>query len=168
MGRIQNLRDYTPLLAALKPGANDTETMQRTVDALWLAFASQGWSWVGFYLVTQGNPSEMILGPRRDKPACSPIGLHGCCGRSYLSRRPLVVRDVKVMGAEYIACDPRDVSEVVVPCLNPDGTAWGVLDVDSFNLGEFDETDALCLQRLLRHVGLSAHNAEDRGQIEII
>ena len=168
MGHTKNQRDYTPLLAALIPGANDTETMQRTVDALWAAFSSQGWSWVGFYLVTLSNPGEMTLGPRRDKPACSPIGLHGCCGKSYLSRRPLVVRDVKVMGVEYIACDPRDVSEVVVPCLNPNGSAWGVLDVDSFNPGEFDETDALCLQRLLRHVGLSAHHAEDRGLIELI
>ena len=91
MCHTKNQRDYTPLLAALTPGASDTETMQHTVDALWAAFSSQGWSWVGFYLVTRINPSEMILGPRRDKPACSPIGLHGCCGRSYLSRRPLVL-----------------------------------------------------------------------------
>lgn len=161
-------RDYAPLLDALKPGADDTETMQRVVDALWEAFKDKGWSWVGFYLVHPEKPEEMVLGPRRDKPACSPIGLHGCCGRSFTSRRSLVVADVKVMGASYIACDPRDVSEVVVPCLNPDGTAWGVLDVDSFNRGEFDELDAMCLARLLRHVGLSAHQSEDRGTIEVL
>ena len=161
-------RDYTPILKRLAAGQNDEQTMQRTVDALWEAFSNCGWSWVGFYTISSSNPQEMLLGPRRDKPACSPIGLHGCCGRSYLSRRPLVVRDVRTIGGGYIACDPRDLSEVVVPCLNPDGSCWGVLDVDSFNIDEFDATDAMCLHRLLRHVGLSAHTAEDRGAMETI
>ena len=161
-------RDYTPLLASLRRGRDETDTMQSAVDALWSAFKSQGVSWIGFYLKSPENPDELVLGPRRDKPACSPIGLHGACGRSFLSRRPLVVTDVKFLGDNYVACDPRDRSEVVVPLLNPDGSAWAVLDGDSFDTGAFTPIDAICLQRLLRHVGLSAHEDEDVELVEVV
>jgi putative methionine-R-sulfoxide reductase with GAF domain len=98
----------------------------------------------------------MLLGPRRDKPACSPIGLHGACGRSLLSGRALVVTDVATLGEGYIACDPRDRSEVVLPLLSPDGTAWGVLDADSYQVGAFTRDDAASLSTLVRCAGLCA------------
>lgn len=138
--------------------------MQALVDLLWPALAPTGVSWLGFYLFAppgapggpdDGSPS-MLLGPRRDKPACSPIGLHGACGRCFLARRSLVVHDVRDLGDNYVACDPRDQSEVVVPCLNADGTAWGVLDLDSFDIGSFSDDDAEGLARVLNACGLSA------------
>jgi putative methionine-R-sulfoxide reductase with GAF domain len=161
------LRDYTPLLR-IEPGPDDQATMQRVVDGLWEQFKGHGLSWIGFYLRDPENAEQMVLGPRRDKPACSPIGMHGACGRSFLSRRPLVVTDVKKLGEGYIACDPRDQSECVVPALNPDGSAWAVLDADSFDVGSFTKIDALALWRLLRHVGLSAHTVEDESRVEIV
>ncbi len=131
--------------------------MQRVVDVLWDALHATGVSWVGFYLHAAGvGGDELILGPRRDKPACSPIGLHGACGSCFQSRRPLVVRDVKDLGPSYIACDPRDQSEVVAPCLNDDGTCWGVLDLDSHDVGSFDDFDAAGLILILRTAGLTA------------
>ena len=99
---------------------------------------------------------ELVLGPRRDKPACSPIGLHGVCGRAYTSRRPLVVSDVAELGENYVACDPRDRSEVVIPLVDDDGTCWAVLDLDSHQLGAFDETDVEGLTAVLRAAGLTA------------
>jgi putative methionine-R-sulfoxide reductase with GAF domain len=99
--------------------------------------------------VHEGN-DELVLGPSRDKPACSPIGLHGACGRAFREKRPLVVRDVVDLGASYVACDPRDRSEVVVPLFEPDGTCWGVLDLDSFDVGSFDRVDVDGLLALLR------------------
>lgn len=161
-------RDYTPLLDTLRRGGSEAETMQAVVDALWRAFKSQGVSWIGFYVRSPENPGELVLGPRRDKPACSPIGMHGACGRAFKTGRPLVVTDVARLGANYVACDPRDRSEVVVPLLNPDGSSWGVLDGDSFDTGAFTPIDAICLQRLLRHVGLSAHADEDLEQVDIV
>jgi putative methionine-R-sulfoxide reductase with GAF domain len=68
----------------------------------------------------------------------------------------MVVRDVADLGAGYIACDPRDRSEVVVPCLDGPGRAWGVLDLDSHQLGSFGPADAEALSGLLRLAGLSA------------
>lgn len=132
--------------------------MQVVVDALWEALHPTGVSWVGFYVHQGGD--ELILGPRRDKPACSPIGLHGACGQAFISRTPLVVGDVGKLGADYIACDPRDRSEVVVPLIDESGVCWGVLDLDSRETDAFDDADVEGLQRVLlaanlthRHVG---------------
>jgi putative methionine-R-sulfoxide reductase with GAF domain len=122
--------------------------MRVVVDLLWAELAERGVSWVGFYLKSP-DADEMVLGPRRDKPACSPIGLQGACGRCWREKVPLVVRDVRDLGADYIACDPRDRSEVVLPLLEPDGSAWGVLDLDSYQVGAFDESDVAGLQRVL-------------------
>ena len=98
---------------------------------------------------------ELVLGPQRDKLACSPIGMHGAFGRAFASREPLVVRDVAELGEDYIACDPRDRSGVVVPLLDEAGSCWGVLDLDRHQLGAFDHTDLEGLQRILQAAGLS-------------
>lgn len=161
-------RDYTGLLRRLEPMADHDRLMASVVDALWDEFASRGLSWIGFYLWTRKSPEELTLGHRRNKPACSPIGLHGACGRCFRSRRPLIVTDVAHLGAGYIACDPRDRSELVLPLLNPDGSCYAVLDADSFDVGAFDVGDALTMARLLRHVGLSAVSFDDPAMVEIV
>ncbi len=127
--------------------------MQAVVEALWAGLKDAGVSWVGFYMDEGGE--ELVLGPRRDKPACSPIGMHGACGQAFRSRQPLVVRDVRELGANYVACDPRDQSEVVVPCFDPDGRCWGVLDLDSHEVGSFGNLDVAGLQLVLRVAGLT-------------
>ena len=127
--------------------------MQVVVDALWDVLHPSGASWVGFYIHEGGD--ELILGPRRDKPACSPIGMHGACGQSFLSREPLIVRDVADLGENYVACDPRDTSEVVLPLFGETGECWGVLDIDSHDVGAFDETDVEGLTKVLTAAGLT-------------
>jgi L-methionine (R)-S-oxide reductase len=127
--------------------------MQGVVNALWEALRDTGVSWVGFYVHEGGD--ELVLGPRRDKPACSPIGLHGACGQVFRSRQPLVVRDVKDLGDNYIACDPRDRSEVVIPLLEADGTCWGVLDLDSHEVNSFGPADIAGLTSVIRAARLT-------------
>ena len=148
------MRDYERIAAGVCVVGDRVQRMRTAVDALWSALTGTGVSWVGFYVHEGGD--ELVLGPMRDKPACSPIGLHGACGQAFRTRRPLVVRDVKELGENYIACDPRDRSEVVVPLLESDGTCWGVLDLDSHDVGSFDDQDAAGLQRVLRATGLTA------------
>lgn len=145
-------RGYQPVCPPTS-GSRD-ERMRAVADALWEHFADDGYSWVGFYTKAAGD--EMVLGPRRDKPACSPIGLHGMCGLSWRERRAVLVEDVRRLGASYVACDPRDMAEVVVPLLEEDGSCWGVLDVDSFEIGSFTVADALGLADLVERAGLSA------------
>jgi len=114
-------------------------------------------SWIGFYLdqPDQAEETRLILGPRRDKPACSPIGLHGACGKALLTRTPLIVADVRELGAGYIACDPLDQSELVLPCIDSDGSVWGVLDADSYQIGHFDLDYQHNLANALQVSGLS-------------
>lgn len=147
-------RPYDKIVLPLVADADRTVRMQAFVDALWPPLQPTGVSWLGFYLHEGGE--ELILGPRRDKAACSPIGLQGACGSAFRSRRPLVVRDVAELGDDYIACDPRDRSEVVIPLLNDDGTCSAVLDLDSYEVGAFDESDVRGLTRLLCKAGLTA------------
>ncbi len=149
-------RNYERVAAAMTAAGSRDERMQRVVDALWDELGGKGVSWLGFYLKSPAGDG-MVLGPRRDKPACSPIGLHGACGRSYLTHRVLIVTDVANLGAGYIACDPRDKSEVVVPMMEPSGeTCWGVFDADSHETGAFDETDAAGLMRVFAAAGMAA------------
>lgn len=161
-------RDYANLLAHLRPVGGVMQRMQLVVDRLWDEFHTKGVSWVGFYTIDPQNPEQMLLGPRRDKPACSPIGLHGACGRCLTSSRPLVVTDVEHLGAGYIACDPRDRSEVVLPCVIDQGSAWAVLDIDSHDVNAFDVHDALSLSRLLSQMGLTANMTSDAADVVVV
>jgi putative methionine-R-sulfoxide reductase with GAF domain len=126
-------------------------------DALWSALSPRGLSWIGFYLVVDpvggSDPSEMVLAARRDKPACSPIGLHGVCGQGYLEESIRLVEDVALLGEGYIACDPRDRSELVVPIYR-NGRCWGVLDADSHEQACFGEADIEGISGVLRAAGL--------------
>jgi len=147
-------RPYEVIRAGLVVTGDRQQRMRALVDALWEGLSAHGVSWVGFYL--HEGDDELVLGPSRDKPACSPIGLHGACGRAFIEKRPLVVRDVADLGKNYVACDPRDRSELVIPLFEPDGRCWGVLDLDSFDTGSFDQADVDGLLVLLRAGELTA------------
>ncbi len=147
-------RDYQRIAAQMAVVGERQQRMQTTVDALWDGLKDTGVSWVGFYLHEGGD--ELVLGPRRDKPACSPIGMHGVCGRAFRERKPVVVQDVAELGKNYVACDPRDRSEVVVPLFDVNGACWGVLDLDSHAIGAFGEDDVAGLYTVLRAAGLTA------------
>jgi len=151
-GRSDRVEAYARLRAAMAAPRDTFDrptAMQHFVDAAWRELAPTGVSWLGFY-VGEPDADELVLAAREPKPACSPIGMHGACGQCFRSRKPLVVRDVAELGANYVACDPRDRSELVLPCLDERGRAWGVLDLDSHELGAFDESDAAALANLLR------------------
>ena len=156
------MRDYSSIAVSAGAGTRE-ERMSALVDALWDGLSTQGVSWIGFYLgpgqqLDDGRvvgAQEMLLGPCRNKPACSPIGLHGACGRSWRERRTLVVGDVADLGADYVACDPRDRSEVVVPLFDEAGECYGVLDADSFDVGAFSERDGAELCSVLSRAGLT-------------
>lgn len=162
-------RDYHTLaeLAHARCRGTREQRAAALVDLLWDALHPTGVSWVGFYTPMTSRDYDansawkgegMVLGARRDKPACSPIGMHGACGQSFLSRATMVVRDVRELGENYVACDPRDQSELVVPCFTDDGECWGVLDFDSFDVGSFSEEDARGVVRVLEAAGLTSRS----------
>jgi putative methionine-R-sulfoxide reductase with GAF domain len=152
-------------LARCAGGTTVEDRCAAFVAALWPTLSAAGASWAGFYLDHPEAPDaeRLVLGAREPKPACSPIGLHGACGRCLLSRSILVVRDVASLGAGYVACDPRDRSELVLPCLRDDGSAWGVFDLDSFDVGCFSPADGRMLWTALVAAGLTTAGTAGHG-----
>lgn len=104
-----------------------------------------GWFWVGFYLVDQ---NELVLGPFQGPVACTRIQKsRGVCGNSWAQAKTLIVPDVEKFPG-HIACSSLSKSEIVVPLLK-DGIVWGVLDVDSSDYNQFDDTDQLYLEQIV-------------------
>lgn len=137
-------RDWAAVAAAVSEAAEvagGSLSQRALVDRLWELLSSTGVSWLGIYLHAPEMPDALLLGACRDRPACSPIGLHGVCGDSFRRSIPIVVRDVRERGESYVACDPTDRSELVVPLIDARG-CWGVLDLDSREVGSFGEADA--------------------------
>ncbi len=138
------------------------EAMKALTGLLWERLSPQGVAWLGFYLLGPKGDS-MVLEVCRPKPACSPIGLHGVCGRALKEGRPQIVADVHALGDRHIVCDPENRSEVVVPCFGAGGRCWGVLDLDSRELDSFGDGDAEGLARVLAAAGLTVPPASDRS-----
>ena len=106
--------------------------------------------WVGFYLVKGG---ELVLGPFQGPIACTRIKKgKGVCGTAWEKAATLIVPDVEQFPG-HIACSSLSKSEIVVPLFHA-GTVMGVLDVDSIELGAFDETDSHYLTAILELIPL--------------
>jgi putative methionine-R-sulfoxide reductase with GAF domain len=129
--------------------------MRAVVGVLWGHLAEAAVAWLGFYVIAE-HRDGMILARCKPRPACSPIGLHGVCGRGWSERRTQIVPDVHALGDAHVVCDPSNLSEIVVPLMNGDGTCDAVLDLDSRELDAFAEADAEGLTRVLRAAHLTA------------
>ncbi|MBL7767646.1 MAG: GAF domain-containing protein [Flavipsychrobacter sp.] len=104
-----------------------------------------GWLWVGFYMVKDG---QLVLGPFQGPVACTRIQLgRGVCGTSWKEARTLIVPDVEKFPG-HIACSSLSKSEIVVPLFR-NGEVIGVLDVDSSELDQFNETDRRFLEEIV-------------------
>jgi GAF domain-containing protein len=103
-------------------------------------------NWVGFYFL---KGRDLVLGPFQGKPACARIPLgKGVCGTAGERRESILVPDVNAFPG-HIVCDAGSRSELVVPLVKHGGL-WGVLDLDSPELGRFDETDRSGCEALAR------------------
>lgn len=104
-----------------------------------------GWLWVGFYVVKE---EQLVLGPFQGPVACTRIRKgKGVCGTSWEKARTLVVEDVEKFPG-HIACSSRSRSEIVVPVIR-NGEVIAVLDADSEELAEFNETDHRYLEQIV-------------------
>jgi L-methionine (R)-S-oxide reductase len=107
-----------------------------------------GWFWVGFYLVRK---DELVLGPFQGPVACTRIKKgRGVCGNSWQQEKTLIVPDVEKFPG-HIACSSLSKSEIVVPLFH-NNEVVGVLDVDSDELDQFDETDKQFLEQIVSFI----------------
>ena len=101
-------------------------------------------NWCGFYIMKDGI---LVLGPFQGKPACIriPVG-RGVCGTAVKEDKTQLVYDVHEFPG-HIACDDASRSEIVIPIHAKDGSVFGVLDIDSPEVGRFSECDKEGLQK---------------------
>ena len=137
-----------PQIKALLEGEPDLiANLANTTGALKEQF---GWLWIGFYLVKN---DELVLGPFQGPVACTRIRKgKGVCGSSWANASTLIVDDVEKFPG-HIACSSLSRSEIVVPLFKNDVVA-GVLDVDSEQLADFDETDKKYLEEIVKLIDL--------------
>lgn len=137
---------YHTLLSQLRSLlAGETDTVANLANAAAALKETFGFFWVGFYRVKK---DELVLGPFQGPVACTRIARgRGVCGTAWAENRTLVVSDVDAFPG-HIACSSLSRSEIVVPLRNAAGEVWGVLDVDSDRLADFDDTDAACLEKI--------------------
>lgn len=141
--KAEQYQSLIPQIEALLMGEPDiVANMANVCAALKEQFK---WFWVGFYLV---KDDELVLGPFQGPVACTRIGLgKGVCGSAWEQEKTLIVPDVDAFPG-HIACSSASRSEIVVPVFG-NGKVVAVLDVDSTELDQFDETDAQYLQQVV-------------------
>lgn len=136
---------YETLLPQIKALINGEPDLVANLANISAALKEQfNWFWVGFYIVKK---DELVLGPFQGPVACTRIQKgRGVCGSSWAEARTLIVADVEKFPG-HIACSSLSKSEIVVPVIR-NSKVVAVLDVDSDELNNFDETD----QRFLEEV----------------
>lgn len=129
--------ELTAAARALTEGEPDAVANMANLAALVWQFVPR-LNWAGFYRIIG---DELVLGPFIGKPACIRIAMGtGVCGTAAASGAVQLVPDVHLFPG-HIACDPASRSELVVPVLR-EGTVIAVIDLDSPQLGGFDDQDA--------------------------
>ena len=133
---MANYEQITAPLAALTEGIPyEVANLANASALLWQEM--ENINWVGFYKMTEG---ALVLGPFQGKPACIriPVG-RGVCGTAVAEDKIQLVYNVHDFPG-HIACDCASNSEIVLP-IHVKGEIWGVLDIDSPELGRFTELD---------------------------
>ena len=144
-GKYEKYRALLPQLKSLVADESDMIANLANVSAALKETFS--FFWVGFYIVKK---DELVLGPFQGPLACTRIKKgRGVCGTAWEKAETQIVPDVDAFPG-HIACSSLSRSEIVVPLKREDGEVWGVLDIDSDDLGGFDETDARFLEEMIK------------------
>ena len=132
---------------ALTDGETDAVAIMANVCAA--IHEAMSFFWTGFYRVVDG---ELRLGPFQGPVACIhiPFG-RGVCGTAWQQRQTIVVPDVEQFPG-HIACSSLSRSEIVVPLFSAADEVIAVLDIDSKEIGTFDDTDRHYLEIICRQV----------------
>jgi L-methionine (R)-S-oxide reductase len=108
-----------------------------------------GFYWTGFYFLYEG---ELLVGPYQGSLACQKLKKDtGVCWAGINQKKTIFVPNVHEFSG-HIACDSRSNSEIVVPVYIRNGVIAGVLDIDSRNFDQFDEIDALWLEKITKMI----------------
>lgn len=138
--------EITPQIEALVSSETDlTANLANICAVLKEAF---GFFWVGFYLKKE---NQLVLNAFQGTIACTRIDFDkGVCGHSFTTKEIVIVPNVDEFPG-HIACASASKSEIVLPIFKGN-EVFGVLDVDSDKLNDFNEIDAKGLQMIVEIV----------------
>ena len=101
--------------------------------------------WTGYYF---NIDNELVLGPFQGPVACTRITIgKGVCGNAAKDMKTYIVDNVHEFPG-HIACSALSNSEIVVPIIQNNRTEV-ILDIDSTNYTEFDNTDQTYLEVIM-------------------
>ncbi|MDN3668942.1 GAF domain-containing protein [Echinicola jeungdonensis] len=136
-----------PQIKGLVEGENDLTANLANIAAV--LKATFDFFWVGFYLVKN---DQLVLGPFQGPIACTRIAFgKGVCGTAWKEAKTQLVPNVHDFPG-HIACSSESQSEIVLPGFKNSKVAL-VLDIDSDQLNYFNETDADCLEEVMKIIG---------------
>lgn len=152
--REKKYNELEAYIKAITDGEPDLYANLSNASAL-INLALDRINWCGFYLMKEGM---LVLGPFQGKPACIriPIG-RGVCGTAVKKDEVVLVEDVHKFEG-HIACDDASRSEIVLPIHGKNGSVFGVLDIDSPEVGRFDERDKSGLIKAVKAIEKAIYN----------
>lgn len=136
---------YAMLIPQLKALVNgEPNTIANVANIMAALKYAMHFFWVGVYWV---DKNELVLGPFQGPVACTRIAYgRGVCGAAWQKSETIIVDNVETFPG-HIACSTSSKSEIVVPIFY-EKKIIGVLDVDSEQLSNFDNDDAVALQQV--------------------
>lgn len=155
MTKEEKYKELQAQVASLIEGETDAVSVMANVVAA--IHEAMGFFWTGFYIEKNGM---LCLGPFQGPVACYRIKHgKGVCGTAYEQKATVVVPDVEQFPG-HIACSSLSRSEIVVPVFKSSEDSessesfqkseiLAVLDIDSHELGTFDDTDRQYLEAIM-------------------
>lgn len=141
--KVTRYQTLVPQIEALISGEPDLIANLSNIAAA--LRQSMNFFWVGFYIVKN---NELVLGPFQGPIACTRIAFgKGVCGASWKEKQTIIVPNVDEFPG-HIACSSDSKSEIVLPAIK-NGEVALVLDVDSDQFNDFDETDKVYLSQVM-------------------
>ncbi|MDZ4750264.1 MAG: GAF domain-containing protein [Flavobacteriales bacterium] len=152
INRTEQYESLIPQLRSIITG--ETDFVANTGNLMAGLHSAFGFHWVGCYFVKN---DQLVLGPFQGPVACTRIALgKGVCGTSWKEAHTIIVPNVDVFPG-HISCSSLSKSEIVVPIFNIENNVIGVLDVDSSELNDFDQTDQKYLEEIASIISQLAH-----------
>lgn len=151
-GKRDKYKTLLPQIVSLVEGENDIiANMANICSAIHYTFDNL---WTGFYIVRPDSSQlgeSLVLGPFQGPLACTRISYgKGVCGTSWKEMKTIIVPDVELFPG-HIACSSLSRSEIVVPLVR-DRKVIAVLDIDSSEVGSFDDTDREFLEIIVESI----------------
>jgi len=144
----QHYQETLRRIDALCEGETDRISVMATISCeLFHTFGH--FDWVGFYR-NVGNDT-LKVGPYQGGHGCLVIPFtKGVCGAAARTRQVQNIADVNAI-EDHIACSPTTQSELVLPVIVDDELIT-VFDIDSDQLGAFDEIDIHYVEKILKNI----------------